>query len=141
MRFRTKIDWWIGAAIALALVAGPVVVVVAQEWSVLPFTLIATAVVALVCFPCDYTLAQDGLRIRSGLMRWRIPYDEIDRVYPTRNPLSSPAWSLERLAIVYGKKWVMVSPQGEREFLARLAAAARLRSRGSELCREPSKAH
>lgn len=136
MRFKTKVDWWIGLAIGLALVVGPVSVVLAQEWLVLPFVLFADVVIAFVCFPCDYTLTESGLLIRSGFMRWRIPYAEIERVYPTRNPLSSPAWSLDRLAVVYGKKWVLVSPEGKDVFMSKVASLAGLRQRGQELVRE-----
>jgi hypothetical protein len=38
------------------------------------------------------------------------------------NPLSSPACSLDRLLIQYGKRQIMVSPAERAEFPSRLAA-------------------
>ena len=37
--------------------------------------------------------------IRSAFLRWRIPIGDIESITPTRNPLSSPALSLDRLEI------------------------------------------
>jgi hypothetical protein len=141
MRFRTKVDWWVAAAIALALLLGPIAVFATREWAWLALVLISDIVIVLVCWPCDYTLGEKGLLIRSGVVRWKVPYDQIDRVYPTRSPISSPAWSLDRLAIAYGKKWVMVSPEDHRAFVTKLGQLAGLSQRGLELYREDKAGH
>jgi hypothetical protein len=68
-----------------------------------------------------YTLTESELRIVSGPFRWRIPLQEIRSVTPTRNPLSSPALSLDRLRIEYGNgNWIMVSPRDKERFLKEL---------------------
>jgi hypothetical protein len=127
VRFRSKVDWWIGLLVGGALLFGPVALALAGEWAVLPLTLLAPVIVAFLCWPCDYTLMEDHLLVRSGLVKWRVPYGQIEHVYPTRNPLSSPAWSLDRLAIKYGKKWVMVSPEDKLDFLRLLMERAGLK--------------
>lgn len=141
MRFRTKVDWWVGACMVFAVLAGPVAVAAAREWVWLPLVLASDLVIALVCWPCDYTLGENTLLVRSGVMRWRIPYADIDRVYPTRSPISSPAWSLDRLAVAYGKKWVMISPEDPKAFATALGRLAGLSQRGTELYREGAKPH
>jgi hypothetical protein len=135
MRFRTKVDLWILALLTLIPLGALVVVAVAGETGVLAVMLAVWVAIGFVILPCDYTLTEDALIVRSGLVRWRIPYSEIQRVYPTRNPLSSPAWSLDRLAVVYGKRWVMISPGDKVQFLTGLMKQAGLRQSGEELVR------
>lgn len=61
---------------------------------------------------------QAALYIRSGPFRWTISISEIISITPTRNPLSGPELSLDRLRIDYdpGTR-VMVSPPDRSEFL------------------------
>ena len=64
-----------------------------------------------------YTVDGNTLRIACGPFRWQVPVDAIESVEPTRNPLSSPALSLDRLRIQYGKRKIMVSPADKAGFL------------------------
>lgn len=65
-----------------------------------------------------YTVTEQELRIVSGPFRWTIPVDEITAIDPSRNPLSSPALSLDRLKISYGKrKFVFISPSDKAGFM------------------------
>jgi hypothetical protein len=81
-----------------------------------------------------YTFEPATLLIRSGPFRWRVPFAEISRVEPSRNPLSSPACSLDRLLIKYGKRKIMISPADRAGFLRRLAAVCpHLRLVGEQL--------
>lgn len=72
-----------------------------------------------VLYGTDYTVSPDDLHIRSGPFRFRVPLSEIESVKPSRNPLSSPACSLERLLIRYhgGKRRLLVSPEDKLGFL------------------------
>ena len=70
------------------------------------------------------------LDIRSGPFRFRVPLGEVISVEPSRNPLSSPACSLDRLLIRYGRRQIMVSPKDRLAFLDALAR------RGSQLVRD-----
>lgn len=71
-----------------------------------------------------YTLTDELLHIRSGPFRWRVKLDAINEVVPTRNPLSSPACSLDRLRIRYrGARFgIMISPRDKNRFLRDLAS-------------------
>lgn len=68
-----------------------------------------------------YTISAPMLIVQSGPFRWQIPIAEITRIEPTRNPLSSPALSLDRLRITYGRsKACMVSPRDKDAFITEL---------------------
>ena len=141
--YKSKVDWWI----ALVLCVPPTVsliVVVALFWdgkhSEIPA---AIGAILLVCgiyvgliFPMRYGLDNHQLVVRFGLCRQRIPLDNILEVRPTRNPLSSPALSLDRLHVQFGKgffKAVMISPADRQKFLTDLATNAGLQQTGEQL--------
>lgn len=101
--------------------------------------LFSAAFVVWILYGTCYLLSDDVLVIRSGPFRWRVPLDAIEEVFPTRNPLSSPACSLDRLHIRYaGSRFgVMVSPRDKSEFLGDLAARSeRLEARERRLVRK-----
>ncbi len=78
--------------------------------------------------PLHYEITSSKLNVRAGPLRWRIALEDIDEVYPTRSPLSSPALSLDRLLIRYeygnGSNALMISPVDKKAFLKDLATAA-----------------
>ncbi|MCF2492935.1 PH domain-containing protein [Dyadobacter chenhuakuii] len=69
-----------------------------------------------------YQILDDQLRIKSGfLMDRRIPIKSITKIVETRNPLSSPALSLNRLELKYNRyDSIMVSPKDRTHFIADL---------------------
>lgn len=67
-----------------------------------------------------YVIEGDTLLIRSGIVSWRVPIRDIRSVRPTRSAISSPALSLDRLRIDYGRKWILVSPEDRNRFIAAL---------------------
>lgn len=73
-----------------------------------------------------YGFLGSELRIHSGPFVWRVPLADVDRVKPTRNPLSGPAPSLDRLEVRYGggRRFVLISPEDKGGFLRALAARA-----------------
>lgn len=79
-----------------------------------------------VLYGTYYVLESEALRVRSGPFRWRVRWDRIVEVVPSRNPLSSPACSLDRLHIRYtGSRWgMLISPEDRARFLQAVAARA-----------------
>ena len=138
--YGSKVDWWL----ALVLVLAPVVAVLGALSALssgAPAT-IAVAGVAILAivylgavFPMRYGIDDDALVVRYGVIRQRVPLADITSVEPTRNPLSSPALSLDRLLIRYGGRRIMISPAARDEFLAELARRARLVRDGERLSR------
>lgn len=124
--FRSKVDrwlWLVMVATLLGMVAAMFAVAVSGEEpavvAALVFLfLISGALIASIMFGTSYTIDRNVLIVRSGPFRWNVLLEEITSVEATRNPLSSPALSLRRLKIRYGKRgWVMVSPADRDGFL------------------------
>ena len=91
-----------------------------------------------VLYRTDYTLTDEILLIRCGPFRYRVPLAEIDSVRPSRNPLSSPACSLDRLLIKWNgeRKRILISPSTKSDFLRELGRrCAQLRPEGEGLVR------
>lgn len=99
----------------------------------------AAAFMIWVLYSTDYTLGQEELLIRCGPFRYRVRLDEIDSVTPSRNPLSSPACSLDRLLIKWNdeRKKVLISPSRRSEFLQELdRRCEQLTRKGEDLVRD-----
>ena len=124
-RFKSKIDRWLLFLLAAVMVFEVVVMTLAATRANDPrealFLIVtALAVVALIgsmLIGTHYTVTGDTLRVVCGPFRWKVPVHAIEAVEATRSPLSSPALSLDRLRIHYGKKRIMVSPSDKAGFL------------------------
>ena len=70
-----------------------------------------------------YVLRSDRLDVHSGPLHWRIALREIERALPSHAAWSSPALSLERIRIDYGRgRSIMISPRDRAMFLRELDA-------------------
>jgi hypothetical protein len=130
----TKKDAWLVLAIT-GTIAVLLFIGVQKLWegSAPPFVgwmLIGMALFTAVVFYsfAQYELTRSELVIRSQLYGIRfevVPYSEIQAIYPTRNPLSAAAWSLDRLHIIYfrdGKeRFTLISPKDRGAFMRDLA--------------------
>lgn len=74
-------------------------------------------------YSTHYTLTSRALVVRSGPFRWTVRLESIQEIFPTRNPLSSPACSLDRLRIRYRESrfGIMISPQDKAAFMRDVA--------------------
>ncbi len=125
-RFLSKVDSWLVPVMVLAmagLLAALIgVLVTPTPWPVRALVAAVSVAVILLLFAVFrgtyYTVTEQELRIVSGPFRWTVPVDEITAIDPSRNPLSSPALSLDRLKISYGKrKFVLISPSDKAGFM------------------------
>ena len=130
--YRSKIDTWIVVVIILGMLAsmgGAVTSLSVAPASVAwPIALLVVAIGAglptWLLTTTYYRIDGDTLFVSSGPVRLRIPIREIVSITPTNNPLSSPALSLDRLRIEYGRgKSVMISPRDKEKFIRSLEAA------------------
>ena len=139
MRYRSKIDAWLAVTIGVATAVGCfgaiALIRVGSTVEIVSFVpiLLASLVLPLsVLFGTHYTLSPELLDIRCGWFRFRVPIASIKDVRPTRSAASSPALSLDRLEIIYGKfESVMISPEDRERFTAELTAL-REKSRTAE---------
>ena len=133
MKYRSKKDAWLVGVVAVAVLlpfAGAIYTFAsgdAQEaWiSLLVGAGIGVAILLLV-YPVRYDLTPSNLEVRSGILfRKQIPLSAIQEVCPTNNPLSAPAWSLDRLCVSYelegGEGFVLISPKDNAGFRRELA--------------------
>ncbi len=126
MRFVSKVDGWLIPVFVVAI-AGMLAAFVAVIVGDTPVWLQVVVSVASVLFcallfailKSTYYVVEDGvLRIVSGPFRWKIAVSDIVDVTPTRSPLSSPALSLDRLKVTYGRRrYVLVSPADKDGFV------------------------
>jgi hypothetical protein len=136
MTFPSKRDWWLVALVAVAGLAGISAMAAAAiskpdeigYWWLI-FVVAVYGFVAWIFFSTKYEITASDLVVRSGPFRWNVPLGGIDEVYPTKNPLSSPALSLDRLMIRYRKRSgrrtaIMISPVDKTEFVRQLAKAS-----------------
>jgi hypothetical protein len=66
----------------------------------------------------NYTVTAEQLLVRSGPLRWRIALGDVREVSPSRSWVSSPALSLDRLRIGYGKgRNILISPREKQRFI------------------------
>ena len=127
MIFRSKVDAWIGAVFLVAAVAqllGALYLVGSNfpgRWLAVLLLLIGPAFLLWTMTTTYYVVSSTELLVRSGPVRIRIPMDQISSIQKTRNPLSSPALSLDRLAVNYGAgRTCMISPKDQAGFLEAL---------------------
>lgn len=131
-RFSSKIDGWL-IPVMVVTVGGLVATLIAVLIEETPWPLrllvgAATIIVTWLLFTIfkntGYTITGDTLRIVSGPFKWTIPVTDIVEITPSRNPLSSPALSLDRLKISLGKrKFVLVSPEDKDGFIRAIEQA------------------
>lgn len=128
---RSKVDNWLVVvlliAMAVSLAASLLVLATTPSgtgvWIAVPTAAFGAGLPLWLLLTTDYTLDDRHLRVRSGPMKWTIALAEIERISATRNPVSSPALSLDRLRIDYGKgRSLMISPRDRQAFLAEIEA-------------------
>ncbi|MFK7829940.1 MAG: PH domain-containing protein [Congregibacter sp.] len=68
-----------------------------------------------------YIIDEECCFIRSGPFKWQFPLASVEAITSTRNPISSPALSLDRLEVRYGGgRTILVSPKDPGAFMAAL---------------------
>ena len=134
MIYPTKKDIWLVLIVALGgfvlLVQVINLIIVKgfhhpETWILCGAFIFYFGILMLLAYPVNYEITTSTLEIRSGiLLHYKIPLSSIVRVVPTRNPLSSPAWSLDRLRIDYlknsKKRVILISPKNKKTFLREL---------------------
>ena len=129
--FRSKVDgWfrvlpWVGVLVVGAVLVIPVVHGDRAALWFTPALLLPAALPLWLLRTTHYTITGTHVRIRCGPFRWNVPLADVRAVRPTRNALSSPALSLDRLRIEYSRSQaVMVSPDDKEGFLSELRTRA-----------------
>jgi hypothetical protein len=127
MTFKSKVDAWLGTTLVIAIFAqlgAAAGLVASRSLAALvgaPVLLIGAVFLLWILGTTYYIVSEAEVLIRCGPFKIRIPIDQITKIERTRNPLSSPALSLDRIAISYGSSgYCMVSPKDSDGFLSEL---------------------
>jgi hypothetical protein len=121
--FPSKIDTWlalvVGFGVAMAWFSSVGRIWVGRPVDALDFIIpaLVTVFTLWVFRGTYYVVTADELIARAGPIRRTVPLQSIERLRATRNPLSSPALSLDRIEIAYGSKRLLVSPEDRRGFV------------------------
>ena len=124
--YYSKIDWWIVALIAgsvlFTFILGISLYSESKIGSYICFGsgIFTAGLFLLLSIPLKYTLVEDRLIIRSGILKQEALYSQITAVKKSRNPLSAPALSLERVEITMNKGFKLVSPKNREQFIEEL---------------------
>ena len=83
------------------------------------YFLLMSAFIPWLIFGTSYGLTDTHLIIRCMSRQSHIPLQDIYEVFPTHNPLSAPAFSLDRLRIKFkGSRFgALISPKDRAEFM------------------------
>lgn len=115
--YRSKIDWWL-ILLILGIFGYPIVDGILNKQFGLSLTMLAILLFLFWMFSkIKYVI--DGLVLKV----WWIKIDiySIKRIYKTKIPLSSPAASFDRIAIVYNKfDEIYISPKKREDFIREL---------------------
>ena len=131
--YKSKIDWWLGAILVVAMIASGLAGLKALSadtpnsiWTALLIGGVGLFLPLVSLLSTRYVIQGQQLVVRSGLFKWRISINEIWDITPTSDPIASPALSLDRLRITYGKnKSVLISPRDKDAFLAEIGSLHR----------------
>jgi len=124
MYFPSKRDLWLSLLVWIPLlgVMIPIVLIPFKNGQFDPISIFifvpVVAFVAWIWFGTGYRVTDDELKIKSGPIRLTIPLEVITNIESTRNPISSPALSMDRLEIKYGEgKLAIISPLDKEGFI------------------------
>ncbi len=126
LRFASKTDWWMPVMIAIVIGSAPIAIWLSSPKG-LPRQVVPVLAVSLL-FPVGllvwmwvttiYVISGNELRIACGPMKMTVPIDSISRIRSSHSVVSSPALSLSRLAIQYGRfQEVLISPADRQGFI------------------------
>ncbi len=137
MRYRSKKDTWL-----VALLCGIVLLLFAlcilylllpgvpkgAAWLVLILDIALGAFFLALITTTYYEITPAALVVHSVGLHREIPLGAIQQVFPTRNPLTGPALSLDRLQVDYSidgqARFALISPEDKLGFMQDLAANA-----------------
>jgi hypothetical protein len=117
MVFKSKMDWWLPTLMLIVLGFPIGMGIIEKEYLV---SVLFAIILAAVFIMFHYTV----YRLQDGqLVVWSTKIDirTIRKINKTRNPISSPALSLDRIEIIYNKfDSILISPKDKQAFVEEL---------------------
>ena len=95
--YATKIDWWLYPLLVVPFVSAGLSIFLGHDHTtvLVGWAALAAYVTLMLTlgWPIRYTVSRDELEVRFGLVHRHIPWDRLDAMELSHNPLSSPAFS------------------------------------------------
>ena len=127
MKFKVKVDWWVHLIFAASFIMNIWAAAGLDVILAVIFTPLNVFLILPIWLNTYYLLGEGELLVKSGLGKGtRIAYSQITGVCETRNPISAPALSLDRLEIRYKAKrgsffdTIIISPKDKVGFIEQL---------------------
>lgn len=122
MYFPSKKDLWLYPIYFGCIIACFAPFFARRDYEVLFFTIPFAILLVWSWFTTGYKINNELLIIQNGPIKKRIPIKDIKKITQTKNPLASPALSIDRLEIIYGSDFGMalVSPNDKQKFASLL---------------------
>lgn len=117
MIFRSKIDWWLIIVIFVVFCYPMIEGILSKDYVMFLVSFGILSLVFIMFKSIKYKI--EG----ANLVIWwtKIDIKTIRKIYNTNNPLSSPALSLDRIAVVYNKfDEILISPKEKKAFIEAL---------------------
>jgi hypothetical protein len=117
--FKSKIGLELVIPISLILIACATLMIIEKSWVGLIIILLVAILISLIFQSIRYRIDQDKLWVECGGFKYK-PIDilSIREIKKSRDPISSPAASLDRIAIICeGSKKILLSPDQKKEFV------------------------
>ena len=122
VRYKSKIGWILVVVILLLLLA-PILQLLKHTLSIGPILLLLPALfIGYIFISTYYEVGNGVLGVKSGfLLNRSIPISSITKIEATKNLISAPATSFDRLEVFYNTyESVIISPKEKRAFIAHL---------------------
>lgn len=115
--YRSKIDWWLIIVIFIVFCYPMIEGILSKDYIMFSVSFGILSLVFLMFKSIKYKIDGETLKI------WwtKIDIKSIKKIYSTNNPLSSPALSLDRIAVVYNTyDEILISPKEREAFVQEL---------------------
>ena len=122
VKYPSKIG--VGLLLFVLFIFGAIIfqMIKARDWAGVAIQFGILLLLILVFYSISYEIHKKALVVNSFFwFKKSIPIEEITGIVETNNPISSPAASLDRLEIFYGKyKSIIISPKEKMAFIEHL---------------------
>lgn len=116
--YKSKIDWWLGLVLVYPIFRS-IVSIIEGEWLGYLGIVLCLLFIVFISKSTRYIIAENQLIVKCMfIVNDRIEISKIRKIEKTNSVLSSPALSLDRIAIKFNKfDEVYISPKERQNFL------------------------
>jgi len=120
-RYNSKIGLEITLPLLMIMAGLSIYLAFQKEWAALAIICITTLAIFFLFRSTYYIIDGNILKVKASfLINKSIDINGITRIKETRNPLSAPAASLDRLEIKSKQDTVLISPKDKKAFIKEL---------------------